>query len=100
MKLNSSIMELKLLEASGNTHAFTVPIADAAKALGKKTLKVVKAVEEYVANPGCLKQKAILTLIAQCSLNEKEREDLKKWAIRLGVQVSDGSGKKRRKTMD
>ena len=63
-------------------------------------MKVVNAVEEYVTNPGCLKPKAIMTLIAQCNLNEKEREGLKKLAIRLGVQVSDGSSKKRKKAGD
>ena len=94
--LNTEIMTLKLLEATANTHSFTAAIGDHAKTVRNKTAKLVKALEEYVTNQNSLKDKGVQVLMSQLSVNEKEREDLKKWAHKLGVACGTTS-KRRRK---
>ena len=99
MELNSATMQLKLLEAAAEMHAFHAPFALASKALGKKTSKLSKALEEYVCNPSSVKDKGVLVLVSQPSMNTKEREDHFKWAGKLGVTIAGtgGPAKKRKK---
>ena len=87
MELNSSTMQLKLLEAAADMHAFHAPFGVASKTLRK----VSKALEDYVVNPGSLKEKGILVLIAQASVNKQEREDHMTWAGKLNVSIA-GTG--------
>ena len=98
MELNSAVMSLKLLEATAGTHIFTKPIGEAASKLRSKTVKLAKAMEDYVINATCLRDKGHVVLMSQVSVNEKEREDLNAWAAELGLVHAAPSGKRARKS--
>ena len=98
IQLNQIQTELKILSVTASESRQTALIGEDALVLSKKMTKVSKSLEQWITEPGSLKDQGLLVLVRQYNALVVEKQDLDDWAakMKIGGEAAKGAKKARK----